>query len=146
MSDDRLVLLTGATGYVGGRLLARLERDGRRVRCLTRRNGLGRPNGSRTEVARGDILDARSLRPALAGVHTAYYLVHSLASRDFAEEDRRAARTFAAAAREAGVARIVYLGGLGSGEGLSAHLASRQEVGRILRGPPCRRSSSAPRS
>ena len=87
-----------------------------------------------TEVVKGDVLDPASLARAMVGVHTAYYLVHSMASANsFEEEDRRAAHAFAAAARDAGVQRIIYLGGLGSGSELSAHLRSRQEVGRILR-------------
>jgi uncharacterized protein YbjT (DUF2867 family) len=131
----RLVLLTGATGYVGGRLLRRLEDRGERVRCLTRRPEAVIPHCGTTTIAGGDVLDAESLRPALDGVETAYYLVHSMGSAgSFEEEDRRAARYFAAAAREAGVRRIVYLGGLGAGGDLSSHLASRQEVGRILAG------------
>ena len=82
----------------------------------------------------GDVLDPASLGPALEGVHTAYYLIHSMGSgREYEQSDREGARAFAAAARAAGVARIVYLGGLGHGDGLSRHLASRQEVGRILR-------------
>jgi uncharacterized protein YbjT (DUF2867 family) len=87
-----------------------------------------------TEVVSGDVLDARSLAGALRGVHTAYYLIHSMASsHDYAEQDRAGAEAFARAALETGVRRIIYLGGLGQGEGLSEHLASRQEVGRILR-------------
>lgn len=88
-----------------------------------------------------------SLPNALRGVHTAYYLIHSLASSsDYAEKDRKGAELFAKAAREAGVRRLVYLGGLGQGERLSLHLASRQEIGRILPEWASRRSSSAPRS
>jgi uncharacterized protein YbjT (DUF2867 family) len=130
------VLLTGATGYVGGRLLPVLEQTGVRVRCLARRPeylaGRIRPD---TEIVRGDCLDPASLPPALAHVHTAYYLVHSLGARgSFEEQDRRAARHFAAAAAAAGVRRIVYLGGLGDpGDGLSAHLRSRHETGDALR-------------
>ncbi len=87
-----------------------------------------------TEVVAGDVLDPGSLPDALRGVHTAYYLIHSMgSSSDYAERDRRGAESFAKAAREAGVRRLVYLGGLGQGERLSQHLASRQEVGRILR-------------
>ena len=132
--NDRLVLLTGATGYIGGRVLRVLEQRGRRVRCLARRSEhLAHRVRSTTEVVQGDVLDPASLRPALAGVHTAYYLIHSMgAGRGYAEDDRRGAEAFAAAAREAGVHRIVYLGGLGSGARLSPHLASRQEVGAIL--------------
>jgi uncharacterized protein YbjT (DUF2867 family) len=87
-----------------------------------------------TEVVAGDVLEPASLAEALRGVHTAYYLIHSMASSsDYAANDRKGAESFAQAAREAGVRRIVYLGGLGQGERLSRHLASRQEVGRILR-------------
>jgi uncharacterized protein YbjT (DUF2867 family) len=134
--DRPTVLVTGATGYVGGRLLHRLEsRRAHRVRCLTRRpEALAGRVAGETELAAGDALDAASLAPAMEGVHTAYYLIHSMdASAEFEELDRAAASNFAAAARDAGVRRIVYLGGLGNGHGLSAHLASRQEVGDILR-------------
>jgi uncharacterized protein YbjT (DUF2867 family) len=129
------VLLTGATGYVGGRLLRRLEASGRQVRCMTRRpEALATRVAERTEVVAGDALDAASLRRAMAGVDTAYYLIHSMeTSARFEALDRLAARNFAQAARSAGVRRIVYLGGLGSGDRLSPHLASRQEVGEILR-------------
>ncbi len=129
------VLLTGATGYVGGRLLRALEARGAHVRCLARRPEFLRPRTAETtEIVAGDALDSRSLGDALRGVDAAYYLVHSMGSTGgFEEQDRRAASTFAAAAREAGVRRLVYLGGLGSGDSLSPHLASRQEVGRILR-------------
>ncbi len=130
------ILLTGATGYVGGHLLDRLERAGSNVRCVTRRPGaLAQRKGPRTEVITGDLLDRGSLVTAMGGVRVAYYLVHSMGeTADFGELDRRAAINFAAAAREAGIGRIVYLGGLGSGAGLSAHLASRHQVGEILRG------------
>jgi uncharacterized protein YbjT (DUF2867 family) len=130
-----LILLTGATGYVGGRLLGALEAAGHRVRCLSRHpEALRARVAGTTEVVKGDVLDPDSLRKGLRGVHTAYYLVHAMASRNsFEEEDRRSAHAFAEAARDEGVRRIVYLGGLGSGSGLSAHLRSRQEVGRILR-------------
>src|SRR6201986_4240841 len=129
------VLLTGATGYVGGRLLQRLEASGRQVRCLTRRPAaLATRVAGGTEVVDGDVLDAASLRRAMDGVAAAYYLVHSMeTSTKFEALDRTAARNFAEAARAAGVRRIVYLGGLGSGDRLPPHLASRQEVGAILR-------------
>jgi uncharacterized protein YbjT (DUF2867 family) len=129
------ILLTGATGYVGGRLLRRLEGSGRQVRCLTRRPAaLATRVADGTEVVAGDVLDAASLRRAMDGVEAAYYLVHSMeTSTKFEALDRTAARNFAEAARAAGVRRIVYLGGLGSGDRLSPHLASRQEVGAILR-------------
>ena len=130
-----MILLTGATGYVGGRLLRALEASGRRVRCLARRpEFLTARVSATTEVVQGDVLDLESLRDALRDVHMAYYLVHSMAAgRSYADDDRRGATAFAAAARDAGVRRIVYLGGLGDGERLSPHLESRQEVGRILR-------------
>ncbi|RPI11095.1 MAG: SDR family oxidoreductase [Zetaproteobacteria bacterium] len=133
---DRLILVTGATGYVGGRLTAALERAGHRVRCLARRpETLHGRVGVGTEVVAGDCLNPASLVPAQAGVHTAYYLVHSMgATKDFSALDREAAREFGRAAREAGVRRIVYLGGLGEpSDELSAHLKSRQETGDILR-------------
>lgn len=129
------ILITGATGYIGGRLLARLEEQSRSVRCLARRPDFlrGRVDPG-TEVVGGDLTRPETLPAALRGVSTAYYLVHSMASGgSFAEEDRLAARAFAEAARGAGVGRIVYLGGLGGQEDLSGHLSSRQEVGRILR-------------
>jgi uncharacterized protein YbjT (DUF2867 family) len=130
-----LVLLTGASGYVGGRLLDALESAGHRIRCVTRHPEALRPRVTpETEVVTGDVLDANSLAPHMTRVHTAYYLVHSMASSSsFEEEDRRGAEAFATAARNAGVKRLVYLGGLGSGTELSPHLRSRQEVGRILR-------------
>ncbi|UCC75196.1 MAG: SDR family oxidoreductase [Gemmatimonadota bacterium] len=132
---ERRVFLTGASGYVGGRLLRALERRGEDVRCLARRPEFLRPKvGRSTEVVRGDVLDLESLRSAMRDVDVAYYLVHSMSSRgDFEAEDREAALNFAKAAREAGVGRIVYLGGLGREPGLSRHLRSRHEVGRVLR-------------
>ena len=130
-----LVLLTGATGYVGGRLLQELERTGVPLRCLARRpEALETRVADTTEVVRGDVLDAGSLREPMRGVETAYYMIHSMGDEgDFEALEREAATNFGNAAREAGVKRIIYLGGLGSGENLSAHLRSRQEVGRILR-------------
>ena len=134
-SGDQLVLLTGASGYIGGRLLHGLESSGRRVRCLTRRPEImqGRV-GPATEIVVGDLLDRASLDAAFEGVQIAYYLVHSMGGPgDFEVLDRRAAANFADVARLAGVRQIVYLGGLGRGDDLSPHLASRQEVGRTLR-------------
>ncbi len=131
-----LVLLTGATGYVGGRLLAELEAQGCAVRCLARRpEYLAGRTAARTEVVSGDVLDEASLERALRGVDAAYYLVHSMGSSgDFEAEDRRGAESFGRVAKQCGVRRIVYLGGLGEGEAeLSPHLRSRHEVGEVLR-------------
>jgi uncharacterized protein YbjT (DUF2867 family) len=126
------ILLTGATGYVGGRLLRALLERGEQVRCLARRPEAV-PAADRLEVVAGDVLDPQAVRAALDGIDTAYYLIHAMGSaHEFEELDRRAAATFAQASREAGLRRIVYLGGLGEGARLSSHLASRQEVGRIL--------------
>ena len=129
------VLVTGASGYVGGRLVRRLAERGRPVRAMSRRPEYLRPRlPGGVEAVAGDVLEPGGLAAALEGVGAAYYLVHSMESGgDFREEDRRAAENFAAAAARAGVERIVYLGGLGSSKALSPHLASRQEVGRILR-------------
>ncbi len=131
------VLVTGATGYVGGRLVPRLLAAGHRVRCLVRDPARldGREWTSQVEVVRGDVLDAASLAPALAGIDAAYYLVHSMGGgEDFHERDRRAAETFGGAARTAGIGRILYLGGLGDPQAdLSPHLRSRQETGDALR-------------
>jgi uncharacterized protein YbjT (DUF2867 family) len=110
------VLLTGATGYVGGRLLRKLEESGRTVRCMVRRpEALSGRTAEQTEVVHGDVLEPDSLHEALEGVTVAYYLVHSMAaSEPFAGADRRGAENFAAGARQSGVGRIVYLGGLGA--------------------------------
>ena len=141
MSDDSpTILLTGATGYVGGRLLPLLEARGERVRCVVRQpQNLGGGAQLATEVVHGDVLDTRSLHRALDGIDTAYYLIHSMGSRgSFENQDRVAARNFAEAARDAGVRRIIYLGGLGDKDDrLSPHLRSRHEVGDILRESGC---------
>lgn len=132
----KLTLLTGATGYVGGRLLALLEERKLPVRCLTRRPEALRERVARTtEVVQGDVLEPATLDAALQGVDTAYYFVHSMGtSQDFEEQDRQAATNFAQAATRAGVRRIVYLGGLGNPDhDLSKHLRSRQETGDVLR-------------
>ena len=132
-----LVLLTGATGYVGARLLPLLERQPIRLRCLARNaEKLRSQIQGDVEVVTGDVLDAASLKQALDGVHTAYYLVHLMSSSaDFQRDDRQAATNFAQAAHHAGVSRIIYLGGLGDDRDpeLSPHLRSRHEVGEILR-------------
>ena len=136
MKENPLILLTGASGYIGGRLLSDLEDRGETVRCLERHPVYMRSRvESETEIVRGDLLDPESLETAFRDVDTAYYLVHSLAGgEDYEEKDRRAALNFSEAALKAGVRQIIYLGGLGRGENLSPHLASRREVGRILRG------------
>jgi uncharacterized protein YbjT (DUF2867 family) len=133
-SQER-VLVTGATGYLGGRLLKQLEVAGVPVRCMARRpEFLASRVSPGTQVVYGDVLKPESLEKALEGVTTAFYLIHSMASRgDFEEEDRRAAKSFSEAARQAGVRRIIYVGGLGGDDALSSHLASRHEVGAILR-------------
>lgn len=130
-----LTLLTGPTGYVGGRLRRLLEERGYPLRYLARNPDRLRARVSpRAEVLGGDVHDPRSLGPALEGVETAIYLIHSMGSdQDFEQRDREGARNFAAAAKAAGVRRIIYLGGLAHGEDLSPHLRSRQEVGDILR-------------
>ena len=133
---QRTILLTGATGYVGGRLLAELEAKGHRVRCLARRpEFLAGRVGPATEVVAGDCLKPETLGTALAGVDTAFYMVHSMGSTgDFEEQDRAAATNFGRAAHDAGVRKIVYLGGLGDqSDALSRHLQSRQETGKRLR-------------
>ncbi|BAU81057.1 oxidoreductase [Streptomyces laurentii] len=132
-------LVTGATGYIGGRLVPELLDRGHRVRCLVRSPEKLRdqPWADRVETVRGDVTDAASVARAMDGVDVAYYLVHALGSgRDFERTDRMAARVFGEEARRAGVGRIVYLGGLTPGSvperDLSPHLRSRAEVGRIL--------------
>ncbi len=131
------ILVTGATGYIGGRLVPRLLQEGYRVRVLTRsqRRIRSRVWSDEVEVAAGDALDAPSLSTALTGVECAYYLIHSMArGTGFHELDIEAARLFGRAARQAGVRRIVYVGGLGDPRAdLSQHLRSRQETGHALR-------------
>jgi len=130
------VLVTGATGYIGGRLVPRLLEAGHVVRIVARDSGrlTGRFGG--VEVAEGDLFDPASIRTSLDGADVAYYLVHSMTRGrgDLAENDRKAATIFARAAADAGVKRIIYLGGLGiEGKGLSLHLRSRHETGEMLR-------------
>jgi uncharacterized protein YbjT (DUF2867 family) len=131
------LLVTGATGYIGGRLVPRLLETGTRVRCLVRDASRlqGRPWKEKVDVVVGDVLHPDSLADAMRGVSVAYYLVHSLgAGSDFSERDVTAARNFGAAAKTAGIERIIYLGGLGDpGTALSAHLRSRHETGDALR-------------
>lgn len=136
--DPPLVLVLGGTGYVGGRLIPRLLAGGYRVRVLSRSRERLEAMAwvHRVEIEVGDAADLKALRTAMAGVDTLYYLVHSMtAGRGFVEADRAIARTVATAATAEGLGRIVYLGGLHpEGVPLSAHLASRVEVGRILLG------------
>jgi uncharacterized protein YbjT (DUF2867 family) len=135
------VLVTGATGYVGRRLVSELVAAGRSVRALARTPAklAAEPWAGSVEIVRGDVLDPASLDAALAGVGAVYYLVHSIgADARWGERDRTAAANVAVAAARAGARQIVYLGGLGderSGS-LSPHLASRQEVGRVLAAGP----------
>jgi uncharacterized protein YbjT (DUF2867 family) len=130
-----IILVTGATGYVGGRLWRRLEANGKHVRCMVRRQSvLASRVGPTTQVVEADVLKPETLEAAFKSVEIAYYLVHSMGSGgDFEAQDRAAAKNFGDAARRAGVQRIIYLGGLSHGSDLSPHLKSRQEVGQVLR-------------
>jgi uncharacterized protein YbjT (DUF2867 family) len=131
----RRILVAGATGYVGGRLVPRLLEAGHSVRVLARSNGRAERYdwSADVEVRIGDVLDPETLDAALGGCDTAYYLVHSIGSGDgFADVEARAATNVRDAADRAGLERIVYLGGMGSGDDLSEHLASRHRVGEIL--------------
>ena len=135
-SSIKRVLVTGATGYVGGRLVPRLLEQGYTVRVMSRdvRYLTGRTWSHAVEFAQGNVLEPETLMEVLEDVDAAYYLIHSMSdSDDYRDRDERAARNFAHAAKDAGVQQIVYLGGLGDdGDNLSEHLESRQEVGRIL--------------
>lgn len=135
VAGKRTVLLTGATGYVGGRLLPLLEKRRYPVRCLTRRpDNLEGRVAPCTEVVGGDLLAPAALRPAMRGVDTAIYLVHALGTvAGFEREELDAARNFADAAAVAGVRRVIYLGGLGDDDADSPHLRTRHAVGEILR-------------
>ncbi len=135
-----LVLLTGATGYIGGRLLSKLEQRNSRIRCIVRQpKRLAGQVAQETEIIAGDVMDFNLLHSAMQGVDTAFYLIHSMGSSErFEDADREAAKTFAHAATRAGVRRIIYLGGLGDDEhSLSPHLRSRHEVGDLLRESSC---------
>ncbi|MFF4218751.1 SDR family oxidoreductase [Streptomyces nondiastaticus] len=138
-AEPSRVLVVGATGYIGGRLVPVLLGAGYRVRCLVRepRRLRDQPWADRIETVKADVTDPGTLPPAFEGVDVVYYLVHALGTgTDFEEKDRRAALAVARTAKEAGVRRIVYLGGLAPRQvperDLSPHLRSRAEVGRIL--------------
>lgn len=136
------VLLTGPTGFIGGRLLQALDKEDFHVRCLVRLSEklvIKRPLKQEAEVVYADLLEPETLSKAMEGMDAAYYLVHSMGGRSiaetkaFAERDRQAATNFLKAAEAASLKRIVYLGGLGeTGDKLSKHLSSRQEVAQIL--------------
>jgi uncharacterized protein YbjT (DUF2867 family) len=131
------LLVTGATGYIGGRLVLRLLEDGHAVRALVRDADRvrGRPGWARVETVEGDALDSATWPVALDGIEAAYYLIHSMTSPgDFVGRDVQAARLFAGAARSAGLGHVIYLGGLGDPAArLSSHLRSRHQVGDALR-------------
>lgn len=129
------IAVAGATGYIGSRLVPRLLTAGHEVVCLARTPAKlsDRPWRDAVEVRRCDVLEAEDVERALAGCDAAYYLIHSMGQADdFADADRRAATNFSDGAAANALSRIVYLGGLGHGDDLSTHLASRQEVGRVL--------------
>ena len=134
----RTVLVTGATGYVGGRLVPKLLEDGHRVRVLARTpaRALRYDWSDQVELVTGDVLDPDTLGPAFDGVDVVYYLVHSIGAGSsgtgFAETEARAAEHVRDAAERAGLERIVYLGGMGDSDDLSEHLESRHRVGEIL--------------
>ncbi len=137
--DARKILITGATGYIGRRLAARLSlRKGLSLRLLVRnRKKLGSAIGKEIEIVEGDTFSPQALDMALDRVHTAFYLIHSMgAGKDFKEQDRLSAENFRRAAVKAGVKQIVYLGGLGVKETASKHLLSRIETGEILSAEP----------
>ena len=134
--EQARILVTGATGYVGGRLWRKLEEAELPIRCMARDPlSLTDKVGASTEVVQADIFSVSDLEAALKGIETAYYLIHSMGSGgDFEDADRKGASNFAQAAKNAGVKRIIYLGGLGNAEeDLSPHLRSRHEVGKVLR-------------
>ncbi len=136
MRDPDPILLTGASGYVGSHLLDELLRRGRSVRALMREPAPGRLP-AQVDARKGDAVAGTGLAEALDGCRTAYYLIHSMGSGSgdaagFARRDREAAVNFGEAARDAGVERVIYLGGLGD-ETTSEHLRSRHEVGELLR-------------
>lgn len=136
------VLIVGATGFIGRRLVPELAKNQAKLRLLVRDLAKASPlliKGADIEVVQGDLMENNGLADALRGVHTAYYLVHSMGGKTlfrnkaYAEKDRQAAKNFMAAADAAGLQRVIYLGGLGeTGDNLSEHLRSRAEIATIL--------------
>jgi len=130
------ILITGSTGYIGSKLIDKLQYTEHKIRCLTRQ-----PLSSNekipinVEYVKGNVFDMKSLKSSMEGIEQTFYLIHSMGEKgDFVELDRKAAINFSKAAREKGIRRIIFLGGLSeSNKDLSAHLKSRQEVGQILR-------------
>jgi uncharacterized protein YbjT (DUF2867 family) len=136
VSNDKLIGLTGASGYIGNRMLGALQQTGYPIRCLSRNpEYLQHRMNDKTEAVQGDAQNVDDLIIGLRGIHTAFYFIHSMSSAgDFEAIDRRAAQNFAEAAKQNQVKRIIYLGGLGDEtQELSPHLKSRHEVGEILR-------------
>jgi uncharacterized protein YbjT (DUF2867 family) len=138
LKGKKSILVTGVTGYIGGRLVPRLLKHGYHVRVLLRGNAErldARSWKEKVEIVIGDVLIPETLPAAMEGIDAAYYLIHSMGSHNgFSKRDIQAANNFAAAARDAGVQNIIYLGGLGDPEStLSEHLRSRQETGEALR-------------
>jgi len=142
LAKDRLIVIVGAAGFVGGRLSKALAERGYRLRLADRntdKTGVLADKYPNVEAVRADLLDAATLGPLLDGAHAAFYLVHSMGGRtltvdrEFISRDKLAAENFVKAADGAGLERIIYLGGLGeTGKGLSEHLSSRTEVAKIL--------------
>ena len=137
MNGNNLILVTGATGYVGGRLVPQLIESGYRVRVLVRdaRRLQDRPWSNQVEIYEGDVFKPETLKPVMQGVSTAYYMIHSMKdSAEFDERDIIAARNFGHVAKNSSVERIIYLGGLGEPDSdLSKHLRSRHQTGDALR-------------
>lgn len=139
--EDRVIIF-GSTGFVGNRLLQELARKNIRLRLFVRDEARAAalvPGHSDVEIFQGDLLSGKGLKEAMDGIHSAYYLVHSMGGRsifrniEYAEKDKTAARNFISSANVAGIKRVIYLGGLGEAQdNLSEHLRSRAEVAEIL--------------
>ena len=140
-AEDR-VLILGATGFIGKRLVSKLSEEHIKMRILARTPSRAQdiiPKGADAEIVQGDVTNKDSMESALKGIHSAFYLVHSMGGKsllkktEFAEKDKAAANNFKSSADKTGLKRVIYLGGLGEkGEGLSEHLQSRANVGKIL--------------